>query len=530
MSNMKECMDTFNHYVRARIPFVVFDTTEPSRALEIIKAVSEQLSLSGVYVHTVNKGMTDLMTEREVDEDKTMFGAMNYIADQMKRKSQLTFVLTEATGLDAENQDSRQLLGIINSAIETGGMIVAITPSSIWKQLQRTGMRLKLDYPDEKEMHGIIREMLDGYRGSIPIAWDDNDLRIAAQLLAGVSQIEAENVIASLLANQRIEKQDLDELRYVKDRLFSDISGLERINIKDRDGDVGGLSGLQTWLDERQKLLQDPVTLDQMRSRGLPPPRGVLLVGVPGCGKSVSAKAIAARWKMPLYRLDFATVQGSYVGQSEAQLRDALTTAEQVSPCVLWIDEIEKGLSGATGGGDGGVSTRMVGQFLFWLQECRKFVFVVATANDVSKLPAELLRRGRFDEIFFVDLPNYDERKTILQLHYKHYVGEAMSEELLDKLAKLSDGFAGADLESAMRDAGYYMVNHSGERMSEDAIAEMVKNIIPMSQTNPEKIEAIRDWGRERAVPASGRSIGSMDTEKEKQSGGRKILGTFFGK
>ena len=527
MSNMKECMDIFNHYTQARIPFVVFDTTEPSRALEVIKAVCEQLSITGVFVHSVNKGMTDLMNnDREVDEDKTMFGAMNFIAEQMNRRSQLTFILTEATGLDAENQDSRQLLGIVNSAIETGGMIVAITSGSIWKQLQRTGMRLKLDYPDEKEMLGIIRNMLDGYRGSIPIDWDENDLRIAAQLLAGVSQIEAENVIASLLANGRIEKKDLDELRYVKDRLFSDISGLERINISQRDAEVGGLAGLQSWLDERQKLLQDPLTMDYMRQRGLPPPRGVLLVGVPGCGKSVSAKAIAARCKMPLYRLDFATVQGSYVGQSEAQLRDALTTAEQVSPCVLWIDEIEKGLSGATGGGDGGVSTRMVGQFLFWLQECRKFVFVVATANDVSKLPAELLRRGRFDEIFFVDLPNYDERKTILQLHYKHYVGESMSDEMADKLAKLSDGFAGADLESAMRDAGYYMVNHQGERMSDEAITSMVQNIIPMSQTNPEKIEAIRDWGRERAVPASGRKIGSMDENKEKNPG-RRILGMF---
>lgn len=138
------------------------------------------------------------------------------------------------------------------------------------------------------------------------------------------------------------------------------------------------------------------------------------MVGVPGCGKSMSAKSIAANWRLPLYRLDFATVQGSYVGQSEQQLKDALTTAENVSPCILWIDEIEKGLSGAGGTGDGGVSTRMVGQFLFWLQECKKQVFVVATANDVSMLPSELLRRGHFDELFFVDLPTVEERREIL--------------------------------------------------------------------------------------------------------------------
>ena len=526
--NMKECINRFNHYVRARIPFVAFDTTEPSRALEVIKTVTDQLSLSGVYVHSVNKGMTDLITNREVDEDKTMYGALNFAAEQMKRKSQLTFVFTELAELDTENQDTRQLLGVINSAIETGGMIVAITSGPIWNRVQRTGMPLKLDFPDELEMYSIIRDMLDNYRGSIPIAWDDNDLRIAAQSLTGVSQIEAENVLAFLLANQKIVKEDLDELRYVKDRLFSDISGLERINIRELDSEVGGLAGLQAWLDERKCLMQDPRTIDIMRERHLPPPRGVLLVGVPGCGKSVSAKAIAARWKMPLYRLDFATVQGSFVGQSEQQLREALTTAEQVSPCVLWIDEIEKGLAGVSGGGDGGVSTRMVGQFLFWLQECRKCVFVVATANDVSRLPAELLRRGRFDEIFFVDLPNVEERKTILQLHYRHYVGAEMSQSLLDELARQSEGFAGADLESAMRDVGYYMVRHNGERMSDESIIEMVKNIIPMSQTNPEKIESIREWGRERAVPASGRMIGCMDSANDSTSRGRRILSSLL--
>lgn len=514
-------MEIFRHYSKARIPFVAFETIEVSRALDIVKAVSEELSMNGVYVHSISKGMYDIHTERELDEDKTLCGALTFISEQMKRKQQLTFILTEATGLDNENMDTRQLLGAINVAIETGGMIVAITSGSIWDQVQRTGMKLKLDFPDEREMYDIISSMLNDYRGSIRIDWDENDLRVAAQLLAGVSEIEAENVIASLLANQRVEKKDLDELRFVKDRLFSDISGLERIKTTERDADVGGLNGLQAWLNERQRLLQDPNLRDRMIRRGLPPPRGVLLVGVPGCGKSVSAKAIAAKWKMPLYRLDFATVQGSYVGQSEQQLKAALSTAEQVSPCILWIDEIEKGLSGMSSGGDGGVSTRMVGQFLFWLQECRKFVFVVATANDVSQLPPELLRRGRFDEIFFVDLPNEEERKTILRLHYRHYVGDNISDALLNKLAAISEGFAGADLESAMRDAGYYTITHDGERMSDEAIVSMVSNIVPLTQTNPEKIAAIREWGRERAVPASGRPIGG---EAATKNAGRRIL------
>lgn len=521
MGNTRESLETMRHYIRARIPFVVFDTIEVSRALDIMKQVTSELSISGTYVHSVNKGMYDIATSNIVDEDTTFYGAMTFIAEQMRRKQELTFVLSGVHGLDQDNAETRQLLSIIDIAVETGGMIIVILSGSIWSQLQRTGMRLSLDFPDESEMCDIISNMLDNYRHSIRIEWNDNDIKEAASMLAGVSQIEVENVIADLLANKKILKSDVDKLRFVKDRLFSDIRGLERIKITKRDGEVGGLAGLQSWLNDKKKL-QTPAMRESMQKLGLPAPRGILLVGVPGCGKSISAKAIATNWNLPLYRLDFATVQGSYVGQSEQQLREALETAEQVSPCVLWIDEIEKGLSGVAGGGDGGVSTRMVGQFLFWLQECRKFVFVVATANDVSKLPSELLRRGRFDELFFVDLPNEAERKAILSLHYRNYVGEEISESLLYKLASISEGFTGADLESAMRDVGYYRLTHDGEVMSENSIISMVNNIIPLSKTSPEKIEAIRAWGRERAVPASGYPIGGEDPMQTKI--GRRIL------
>ena len=263
-----------------------------------------------------------------------------------------------------------------------------------------------------------------------------------------------------------------------------------------------------------------------LREKGLQPPRGILLVGVPGCGKSLSAKSISANWKLPLYRLDFATVQGSYVGQSEQQLKDALTTAENVSPCILWIDEIEKGLSGATGGAnDGGVSTRMVGQFLFWMQECKKQVFVVATANDVSMLPSELLRRGRFDELFFVDLPTADERKEILTLYFKKYLSLEFEGEFADNIIQICDGFTGADLESTVRDLAYRAIANNNFILNEENIMTAFNNVVPLSQTSPEKIEAIRDWGKERAVPASGKPIGGEGLV-HKQSGPktRKVL------
>jgi len=507
MGNMSECLKTMEEYARARIPFVVLHTVEVARAEDIFRKVSATIA-NPFYIHSSTKGMREISSDRAVNDDHSLVGALDYIAEQIRIRQNLTFVLTEVTELDSDTNVARQMLATVHLAVENGGMIIVITTDGIWNQLQRVGMRLELSFPLEEEMLEIIRSFIEENSQSATIEWNEHDYRQAAALLAGVSQIEAENVLASLLVHGRITKADLAGLRFVKDRLFSDISGLERIHITEKEAQVGGLRGLRRWLDEKQKL-QDPEKQDYLRAHGLPFPRGILLTGVPGCGKSISAKAIAARWMLPLYRLDFATVQGMYVGQSERQLRDALLTAEQVSPCVLWIDEIEKGLSGAiSASGDGGVSQRMVGQFLFWLQECRKNVFVVATANDVSRLPSELLRRGRFDEIFFIDLPTAEERREIISLHYTRYLKEEISVALLDKLVAISEGFTGADLESAVRDLGYHKATHDDQMMEEPAIIAHIENVIPLSKTSPEKIEEIRAWGRERAVPASGDPIG----------------------
>lgn len=507
MSNIEKCKGLLKRYSLARIPFISVNTIEPARALGALKEVANELQIP-FFVHTLTKGVYDIATDKILSDDKSVYGAIDFMTEQMKRRQNLTIVLTEVPDLSSENSDSKQILALVNLANESGGVVIVLTNNAIWNQLQRQGMTLKIDVPNEEEMYSIINEYIDDYRNEIPIEWDASDIREAASLLAGVTEIEAENVIAALIANKCIRKTDMDELRYAKDRLFADISGLEKIDVDESVKDVGGLEGLRKWLDEKKELLT-PEKRDMMRAKGLQPPRGILLVGVPGCGKSLSAKSISANWKLPLYRLDFATVQGSYVGQSEQQLKDALTTAESVSPCILWIDEIEKGLSGATGGaGDGGVSTRMVGQFLFWMQECKKQVFVVATANDVSMLPSELLRRGRFDELFFVDLPTADERREILALYMRKYLNLNFAGEFAEKIVQMSDGFTGADLESTVRDLAYRSIANKEFVLSADNIVNAFNNVVPLSQTSPEKIEAIRDWGKERAVPASGKPIG----------------------
>lgn len=441
----------------------------------------------------------------------------------MKRRENLTVIFTEVQDLTTDSTGTRQMLDLVTLANEHGGTIIVLTNNSIWGNLQRLGMTLKVDLPDEAEMYEIIKEYIDDYRSQINIEWDDNDIKEVASTLTGVTKIEAENVIAALIANKEILKKDKEDIAFAKDRLFSDISGLEKIKVDENVKHVGGLSGLRKWLAEKKELLK-PEKREMLKAKGLQSPRGILLVGVPGCGKSLSAKSISANWKLPLYRLDFATVQGSYVGQTEQQLKDALTTAENVSPCILWIDEIEKGLSGANSTNDGGVSKRMVGQFLFWLQECKKQVFVVATANDVSMLPSELLRRGRFDELFFIDLPTAEERKEILSLYIRKYLNLKLNEKFSEKLVSLTEGFTGADLESAVRELAYRVIANENFELNEDNIVNIFVNIVPLSQTSPEKIESIREWGKERAVPASGKPIGEEELKKTSVNRTRKVI------
>lgn len=524
MSNRAESKELLRRYAVARIPFVTINAIERTGALDILKEIAEELSLP-FYVHTLSRGTYDIVTGKVANSDKSTYGAIEFIGEEMKRRQCLTLILTETPDISSENADSKTIYDmIVDVAVDSGGSVIVLTSNPVWNQLQRQGMVVKIDAPDEEEMYGIIHEYIDDYRSEIPIEWDNSDIREAASILAGVTRIEAENVISALIANKSIRKSDMDEVRLAKNRLFSDISGLEKIDVDDSVKEVGGLEGLRRWLDEKRELLT-PERRDQLREKGLRPPRGILLVGVPGCGKSLSAKSIAANWKLPLYRLDFATVQGSYVGQSEQQLRDALSTAEEVSPCILWIDEIEKGLSGAGSSNDGGVSTRMVGQFLFWLQECRKQVFVVATANDVSMLPSELLRRGRFDELFFIDLPTASERREIIALYMRKYLGLAFEGPLADRLVELTDGFTGADLESTVRDLAYRSIANPSFSMTEANILTAFNNVVPLSQTSPEKIEAIRDWGKERAVPASGRPIGEERlSQRNERPKTRKVL------
>lgn len=522
MSNIAESKDLLERYLKARIPLITIRTDERKRALDIIRDVSMLLDLP-VACHSNSRGIYDVRTDQQIKDGNSYYDALDYMKDSMAHRDNLTFALTQTCDISEENDQSREFYDLVQTASEKSVSIIVVSDKDLWPQLQRTGLVVFLNRPDEAEALKIINEFIDYYRPRINVEWDSDDILEAASALAGVSAIEIENTIAALVARGYIAKDDLEMIRSSKDRLFSDISGLEKIDIDSFSNSVGGLAGLQEWCNEKRVLLS-PEKREELAALGLKPPRGILLVGVPGCGKSLSAKAIASNWRLPLYRLDFATVQGSYVGQSERQLKEAFSMAEAVSPCVLWIDEIEKGLGGSGGGDSTGVSTRMVGQFLFWLQECNKLVFVVATANDVSQLPSELLRRGRFDEIFFVDLPTEEERRQIIQMYANKYLKTPLEAEVIEELVRLSEGFSGADIESSVREIGYRNVLKPELQFDPEAVVKVFKNVVPLSQTAPEQIESIQEWGRERAVPASGRPIGETKLPRSEHTHTREVL------
>lgn len=516
MNDFNSCLKTLEQYLKARIPFISIRTSERNRALAALNQIAQNLGIS-IYYHTLSQGMRDISSNRLVSDDRSVIGGLDFATQKIGQQQNLTFIFTEVQDIEDDTQMARQLQDVVMLATETGGSVIIITNKPIWGPLQRLGMSVTLDPPNEDEMLHVIREQISPYRSEIPIQWGEAEEKQAAAILAGISQIEAENVIATLLANGSITNDDLKELMHAKDRIFADISGIERVKVRD-DYQVGGLEGLKLWLEANEQLL----TAD-LRERGIRPPRGILLVGVPGCGKSLSAKAIASLWNLPLYRLDLSTIHGQYLGQSESRLKEALSTADHVAPCVLWIDEIEKGLAGAIGGGDGGTSTRLVGQFLYWLQESMARVFVVATANDVSKLPPELLRRGRFDELFFVDLPTAKEREEIIRIYVRKGLRRDIEPELMEKLVRLSEGFAGADLEAAVRDVVKQAFVKGDDTITDETFINNFTNVVPLSQTSPEQIDSIRAWGKERAVPA-GKSFEDQPSDHLSRNSGRRVI------
>jgi len=350
---------------------------------------------------------------------------------------------------------------------------------------------VNLPLPDQRELKNLIKQIAINTNSNLE-EQDLNELSIAS---SGLTEIKVKQVTAKALTQRgKISKEDIKDILEEKKQVIARSEILEFFDAKSSQDDIGGLNVLKVWLNQRYRAFSK-----EARDYGLPIPKGVLLVGAQGTGKSLTAKSISKSWSMPLLRLDVGRLFSSLVGSSEARTRETISRAEAMSPCILWIDEIDKGFGGDARS-DGGTSQRVLASLLTWMAEKESTVFVIATANAIDKLPAELLRKGRFDEIFFLDLPNSKERLSILDLHLKKR--RPSYSFPLSTIIDRTDGFSGAELEQAVIEGMHISFSENRELMEKDLI-KAVSELVPLSRTAKEQINLLKEWsatGRARSA------------------------------
>lgn len=367
-------------------------------------------------------------------------------------------------------------------------------------ELGEVAAPFRLSMPDAAELLPVVKDVLShmSREKRLPVELDVAAMQQLAHNLMGLTRDEASRTLTlCLLARRKADAQLLHDVLEEKRKSLRQEGLLEYVRQDTSFSDVAGLSHLKTWLQKRRGAL----TAEGQRF-GLEPPKGILITGVQGCGKSLAAKAVAGEWSFDLARLDAGTLYDKYIGESERRLRKTLELAQQLAPLVLWIDEMEKGFAAAAGSGDvdAGLSQRILATFLTWLQDRQSGVFITATSNNISALPPELLRKGRFDEIFFVDLPVPETRAALFALHLKKR-GRDPSAFDLGKLAAASEGFSGAEIEQSIV-SGLYTAFSAKQQLSTDVLVAELRGTQPLSVTRAEEIQALREWARERAVPA----------------------------
>lgn len=373
-------------------------------------------------------------------------------------------------------------------------------PLELPRDLESLAVRFPLQLPDEAELRTATRNVLDAMkaRQQVQVELTKEDAQQLVHALSGLTLNQARRVVAqAILEDGRLSADDIERVIRWKGELIERGGVLEFFPLEENAYELGGFARLKSWLD-RARVGFTP----QAKSLNLQPPKGLLLVGVQGCGKSLAAKFIARQWRMPLLKLDAGRLYDKYVGESEKNFRKATGVAEAMAPVVLWIDEMEKAFaSSASSDADGGLSMRLFGAFLTWLQEKKEGVFVVGAANDIQRMPPELLRKGRFDEIFFVDLPTAEERANIFSIHLRLRKQDPAFFDL-PGLAVASDGFSGAEIEQAVI-AALYRTLHAGQSLTTDGVLESIGATVPLSVSRREDIAQLRATARERFTPVA---------------------------
>lgn len=507
--------DYICNLLKARFPMIYISTWEENRVTQMIEdIVTEEnkiKTIRKVYLWSQTEGIT--AGRETVRNTETSLSALDYISECNEPS---VFILKDFHVFLSPKQPNdyivirklRDMVNVLRESEKPKNIIFVSPMLQLPEELQKEVTVVELDFPNTYELETLLNEMIAVNRDNpnITINLSASEKRQLCKTALGLTLQEAENAIARAMVQKgQLSIQELDIILEEKRQVIRKTGILEFIKSDLKLEDVGGLENLKRWLVKRNKSWKE-----EALKYNIPAPKGVLITGVPGCGKSLTAKAISAMWQLPLLRLDMGKIFSGLVGSSEENMRKAIRTAEAVSPSILWIDEIEKGFSG-NGAGDGGTSTRIFGTFLTWMQEKTKPVFVVATANNINKLPSELLRKGRFDEIFFVDLPTLKERMKIFEVHLKKrleneaVVGDVeQTEEGLRKLALLTEGFVGAEIEESVI-AALFEAFAEDRKINMSDLERAIKNMVPLSITQAEQITAIREWANVRAVAATAK-------------------------
>ncbi|MBD2464332.1 AAA family ATPase [Oscillatoria sp. FACHB-1407] len=484
--------------VQAQYPLIYLVTSEEERAEQTIATIAQMKPQRRFFIWTVTHGIVEYGQPRNVTQHNTLApeAAIEWV---VRQREPGIFVFKDLHPFIDSPGVTRWLRDAIASFKDTQKAIVLMSPvQNIPIELEKEIAVLDFPLPDMAELNQVLTHQLDQIRPVRKITTETREKLLKAAL--GLTRDESEKVYrkAQVTAG-RLTEAEVDVVLSEKKQLIRRNGILEYIEEDETIDAVGGLEELKKWLHQRSNAFTE-----RAREYGLPQPKGMLILGVPGCGKSLIAKTTARLWGLPLLRLDMGRVyDGSMVGRSEANLRNALKTAESISPAILFIDEIDKAFAGSTGSADsdGGTSSRIFGSFLTWMQEKTSPVFVMATANRVERLPGEFLRKGRFDEIFFVDLPNAEERKEIFKIHLTKRRRDIGRFDL-DQLVNVCDGFSGAEIEQALIAAMYEAFAGDREFTQLDIIAA-IKATLPLSKTMSEQVTALRDWARQRARPAA---------------------------
>ena len=497
-STMRADLDV---YIRARYALLWVVTYEEQRALQELEALAQEQRKT-LYIWSTTSGLVNPATPQRMDTTKRdPLALLSAIIDDREAG---IWVLRDFHPFLRDHTVVRRLREAAFGLEASAKTIILLGPVlKIPPDLEKEITVVDFALPTAAQFDQRIEEIITSStkQGNIQIALDRRQRARLVQACLGLTATEADNAIAKAIiqAGGRLDGDAIEAVTAEKQQIIRKSGLLEFYASDERLNDVGGLTILKEWLRKRVRAFSD-----EARAFGLPEPKGILLVGVQGCGKSLVAKSVANSWRLPLLRLDVGRLFSSLVGSSEENLRTAIRVAESIAPVVLWVDEIEKGFSGvgSSNVSDAGTAARVFGSFITWLQEKKAPVFVIATANIVSQLPPELVRKGRFDEIFFVDLPDAAERADIWKIHLIKRNRDTNQFDLAN-LAMASEGLSGAEIEQAVI-AGLYEAFDKNRPLQMGDLLDVLQETIPLSQMMQEDIQALRNWARQRARPASG--------------------------